>query len=308
MSGTTLRQLSRAALGARCAAGLSLQAGPFVLRIQGADPVLADCLHAYYPNYPLAAEGSFADAQLTLKPQAWVDRWRDRPRQICLEDGLAFTDFPLEALLANLEWSFNWCVATHANQYVMLHAAGVAKQGHAVLMPGVPGAGKSTLSAYLIHRGWRLLSDEFTLVRNQALDLHAFPRLIPLKNDAIDVIQNAVPQAQFGPRIPGTRKGTVAHLRPGDEHIQAMHEPARPRLVVFPTYERGSATTLTAVPAAECFTDLTQNCFNYALLGRQAFQMLGALTNHVEAFRMRYSELASAEDTLSTLLARVIEK
>ena len=70
----------------------------------------------------------------------------------------------------------------------------------------------------------------------------------------------------------------------------------------------GSATTLTAVPAAECFTDLTQNCFNYALLGRQAFQMLGALTNHVEAFRMRYSELASAEDTLSTLLARVIEK
>ena len=47
---------------------------------------------------------------------------------------------------------------------------------------------------------------------------------------------------------------------------------------------------------------------NYALLGRQAFQMLGALTNHVEAFRMRYSELDSAEDTLSTLLARVIEK
>lgn len=36
--------------------------------------------------------------------------------------------------------------------------------------------------------------------------------------------------------------------------------------------------------------------------------MLGALTNHVEAFRMRYSELASAEHTLSTLLARVIEK
>ena len=183
--------------------------------------------------------------------------------QICLEDGLAFTDFPLEALLANLEWRFNWCVATHASQYVMLHAAGVCRG---------PGAGKSTLSAYLIHRGWRrLLSDEFTLVRNDALDLHAFPRLIPLKNDAIDVIQSAVPQAQFGPRIPGTRRGTVAHLRPGDEHIQAMHEPARPHLVVFPTDERGSATTLTAVPPAECFTDLTNSCSNYALLERQAF-------------------------------------
>ncbi len=44
------------------------------------------------------------------------------------------------------------------------------------------------------------------------------------------------------------------------------------------------------------------------LLGRQAFQILGAHTNHVEAFRMRYRELDSAEDTLSTLLARVVEK
>lgn len=92
--------------------------------------------------------------------------------------------------------------------------------------------------------------------------LARFPAADSLKNDAIDVIQDAGPQAQLGPRIPGSRRGTVAHLRPGGEHIQAMHEPARPRLVVFPIYERGSATTLTAVPPAECFTDLTHNCFN----------------------------------------------
>ena len=63
-----------------------------------------------------------------------------------------------------LEWGLNWCVAGHAHQYLMLHAAALERNGRAVILPGDPGAGKSTLTAALMLSGWRLLSDEITLV------------------------------------------------------------------------------------------------------------------------------------------------
>jgi predicted ATPase len=46
----------------------------------------------------------------------------------------------------------------------MLHAAVVEKNGKALILPALPGSGKSTLSAALAMNGWRFLSDEFTMI------------------------------------------------------------------------------------------------------------------------------------------------
>lgn len=298
----SLRELPAAELGRRLAGGLKLRIGPFTVCIQGRDPLLADTLSRHYPDYPLAAADSFSDARLTLRDQTWWARLLGRPREICLEDEVPFTDFPANALLAHIEWSLNWCIATRANQYLMLHGGVVARDEGAMILPGVPGAGKSTLTAFLMHRGWRLFSDEFTLLKTGTLDLQPFPRLIPLKNDSIEVIQAAVPEAQFGPQIPGTRKGRVSHLRPGADHLRRMDEGARPKLVVFPGYQAGSTTALKEMASAEAFAELTNNAFNYVLLGRQAFEMVAELTDAVRCFRLTYSDLNDANLHLQDLL------
>lgn len=305
MSGT-LRQLSVPALRQHLSAGLKLRIGPFTVRIAGDDPLLVDCLHRHYPDYPLAPADSFTDAHIALRKQHWWSRLRRHPREICLDDGVTFTDFPANALLAHIEWSLNWCIATRANQYLMLHGAVVARAEGAMIMPGVPGAGKSTLTAYLIHRGWRLFSDEFTLFRNETLDLQAFPRLIPLKNDSIEVIQSAVPEAAFGPQIPETRKGRVSHLRPAASHLLNMDQAAQPRLVVFPSYRSSAATALTEMPKSEAFAELTNNAFNYVLLGRKAFEMVASLTDSVRCYRLVYSDLGDANHTLQALLMETV--
>lgn len=302
---TTLRQLSPADLDDRLVRGLRLHVGPFVVAIKGPDRQLSELLSAHYPDYPLAQDGDFADACLKVQKHSRWAQWRGLPRLICLEDGTPFARFPPDQLLAQLEWGMNWCIAMRGNEYLMLHGGVVAQGRMAMLLPGVPGAGKSTLTAYLIHRGWRLLSDEFVLVEENSLEVQPFPRLIPLKNESIDVLARAVPEASFGPRIPNTRKGLVAHMMPPAPHIRGMHERALPKLIVFPRFVAGSRTELTGMPTAEAFAELTNNAFNYTLLGAQGFDMMIRLTESATCCRLRYSDLADANERLTELIQSV---
>ncbi len=300
----TLHQLSLEVLAERLTAGLRFEVGPFVVCLASRDPALAACLAAYYPDYPLATPDRFADASITLREQGRWARWRGRPRVISLEDGTAFARFPAVELLAQLEWSMNWCIAMRANQFLMLHGGVVARDRDALIMPGAPRAGKSTLTAYLAHRGWRLFSDEFALLTQDTAMLRPFPRLIPLKNESIDVIARAVPEARFGPRIPNTRKGLVSHLCPGPEHLRRMHEGAHPRFIVFPRYVAGAAAELVPLPPAEAFAELTNNAFNYVLLGARAFELVADLAEQTRCYRLRYGNLAEANRRLTALFER----
>jgi len=76
-------------------------------------------------------------------------------------------------------------MALGQRRYLLLHASVVERDGRALLMTGISGAGKSTLAALLGARGWRLMGDEFALVDPKTGMIHAFPRLVSLKNDAI---------------------------------------------------------------------------------------------------------------------------
>lgn len=299
-----LSQLSESALKLRLKTGLRLQMGPFVASVHSELDELAETLKAYYPDYPLAPNDSWADTRVQVLHER---RWRpcSPPEgKILLEDGTSFADFPLDSVLPYLEWGINWSIAMHAHQYFMLHAGVVERDAVAVVLPGVPGSGKSTLSTYLMHAGWRLLSDEFTLLCGPELRIQPFPRLIPLKNESIAVIRALIPNVKMGPSFKGTRKGTVAHVCPPDTQIHAMTEFALPRLVVFPTFKPGSELVLTPVAKAECFVEITKNSFNYSVLGQSSFEMAANLTDATEAYRLEYGDLREAESTIAELHRR----
>jgi hypothetical protein len=74
----------------------------------------------------------------------------------------AFRPLPQgEQALPHFEWGVNWCFAQRFNQHVLLHAGALALGDRAVIMAAPPGAGKSTLTAAMMLRGFRMLSDEF---------------------------------------------------------------------------------------------------------------------------------------------------
>jgi len=264
---------------------------------------LAALLHAHYPNYPVLPAETFADARITVAHNPTLSRHWWSTRAIRTDEGQVFATFPKDAMLAQIEWTMNWSIANRSHHFLMLHAGVLAKPEGALILPAYPGAGKSTLCAYLMHRGWRILSDEFTLIKDGDLEIYPFPRLVPLKNLSIDVIRALVPEAHIGVPIEGTHKGTVAHLRPGDEHIAAMHRTSQPRLMIFPKYEAGAALDITPAPRAECFVEITRNAFNYVLRGEEGFRLAAALTNRVRPYRLVYSDLPTAARAIDALMS-----
>jgi HprK-related kinase A len=183
----------------------------------------------------------------------------------------------------------------------------VARPGSgALIMPGPPGAGKSTLCAYLAHHGWRHMADEFCLIRPGTRAVTPFPRLIPLKNESIDVIA-AVDGVRMGPRFPGTRKGTVAHVAPPDAHARCA-DAAMAGLVVLPVFTPDRAAEIHTLGRPELFVELSKNSFNYPVLGRSGFDTLADLVERVPAYRMRYDRLDTAANLLAELASRHLEQ
>jgi HprK-related kinase A len=200
-----------------------------------------------------------------------------------------------------LEWSMNWCISTQAHQFLLLHSAVIERHGLAVILPAPPGSGKSTLCAALIHRGWRLLSDELALISPLDRSIVPLARPVSLKNESMDVIRRFEPSAVLNRETLETTKGTVSHMLVPPWHLARINETARPGWVIFPKYVAGAAATLTPRPKADSMLDLARNAFNYALLGRIGFDTLADVISDSDCHEFSYSRLDEAVEVFDRL-------
>jgi HprK-related kinase A len=271
---------------------LALQIGPVGFRIGSAWRAPLDALARLYEGYP-TPEGGIADFTVRLEPEK---PWRRfiRP-SVAIRGDYVLPDaapLPLSLGLLAAEMGMNLQMALGQKNWLLLHAASVEKDGRAMILTGESGAGKSTLAALLGERGWRLMGDEFALLDLESGMLLPFPRAVSLKNGAITVMEGEAPASRFGPRLEGTPKGDIRHLRPNAEAIARMREGAMPALILFPRF--GSASAVRGVGQAEAFMRLTQASTNYVALGRGGFDALARLIGSVPSLAIDYPDTDTA--------------
>ena len=68
-------------------------------------------------------------------------------------------------------------VFERVENYLLVHAASVARHGRGIAVCGPSGFGKTTLALALCDRGWTVLSDEFAVLDRTTRTLLPFPRL-----------------------------------------------------------------------------------------------------------------------------------
>lgn len=301
-----LLQLPRPELRRQLAgAGIWLRTGPFSLRLRSRFPSVAEGLAELYGQFEVRnAHEAFADFHVSVNPPANLRRWL-HPQAAFSFDGMQpFKPLPRDQAFPMLEWGLNWCVSTQAHQYLIIHAAVVEKNGLAAILPAPPGSGKSTLAAGLVLSGWRLLSDELTLIDRRTGLIQPLPRPVSLKNKSIDVIRQFAPDVHINRASHDTVKGTVAHMRPPRDSVRRQHETARPGWVIFPKWEAGAAATLTPRSQAQTFMFLAQNAFNYSHLGADGFRVGTALIDQTDCYDFHYSALDEAIATFDRLAER----
>ncbi len=300
-----LLQLSPADLRRQLAdEGVWLRTGPFSLRVRSRLPRVAEGLADLYGQFEVrSARQAFADFHVELNAPSPLRRWFRPQVNFSFDGQLPFKPLPMDQAYPMLEWGLNWCVSTHAHQYLIIHSAVVEKNGRAAILPAPPGSGKSTLTAGLVLSGWRLLSDELALIDRKTGRLHPLPRPVSLKNQSIDVVRQFDSEAFINRPSYDTAKGTVAHMRPPKESVQRQHEAAQPGWVIFPQWEAGADTELTPRSKAETFMYLAQNAFNYSQLGADGFRIGTAMIEQTGCYDFRYSDLheaVAAFDRLAT--------
>jgi HprK-related kinase A len=230
-----------------------------------------------------------------------LPRWL-RPQAAFSFDGMQpFKPLPRDQAFSMLESGLNWCVSTQAHHYLVLHAAAVEKNGLAVILPAPPGSGKSTLTAGLVLSGWRLLSDELTLVDRKTGQIQPLPRPISLKNESINVIRQFSTDAYINRASRITTNSMVAHMRPPRESVRRQHETARPGWFVLPKWETDAATQFTPRSQAQALMQVTQAAFTHNDLGEEASRLVSARFDQIPCLDFRYSHLQEAVDAFDQL-------
>jgi len=265
-----------------------LQIAPFNVRIRSPFPAVKQHIDYFYSGFARCLSDAFIDFDIQILPGRGFRRWW-RPQGRFLLDGVeSFYPLPAEQAAPMLEWGLNWCVASRPLGYLVMHAAVLARDGFAVMLPGFPGAGKSTLCASLcLQDEWQLLSDELAILNPATGAMQPHPRPISLKNASLDIVRQ-FPGARLGPVYNDTRKGTISHVASPPAAVAAASTTSLVRWIVFPSFQVGAQADREAISRAEAFTLISEQSFNRERMGEAGFDALCTMLSGARCFKITY--------------------
>lgn len=213
-------------------------------------------------------------------------------------DGLRWDPGPDQTIVDQLIYLLLRATLDAEPDRLHLHAGLVARGGAGVVLAGVAGAGKSTLVAGLVGRGFDFLTDE-----RIALDTVGAPRGLPLPLSVVagsfDLLRHLDPRR--------TGRGAWSHrlwhvpasvVRPG-----CVVDEALPVAVAFVEYRRdGGPTTTGDLHAAEAARLLLADSPDAVRFGHGSVELTARLTASARCTRLRFSDVEEAITALETLV------
>lgn len=275
---------------------VNLHIFPFKISLSTTIPEVRLAVERLYSDYDfLPSHGAeFCDFHIRIQKPPGIRSCYKPQAEFLLDGKKPFKPLPLSQAYPFFEWGLNWCIASSCYTHLLIHAAVVERHGKSLILCGVPGAGKSTLCAALVSRGWRLLSDEMAMFELPSLKLLPIVRPVSLKNDSIHIIQDFANDVVMGKSYHDTAKGTVSHMKPPTSSVLAATVPSSPQWIVFPQYQAKAPTSLVACSKASMIPRLKKNSFNARVLGDVAHNALSDLVQRCLCFDFIYSNLNEA--------------
>ena len=147
-----------------------------------------------------------------------------------------------------------------------------------------------------------MFSDEFAVIDIASGFVSPLFRPASLKNNSINIIRSAFPNAMFSCVTKGTQKGDVAHVKTMNRlHFNSL-QPAKIAGVVTPKYRKNSEVEILSLNMTQALSILIRNSFNYSILGDIAFKKLCTIASDAEAYAITYSDFDDIESTLHKII------
>ncbi len=192
-----------------------------------------------------------------------------------------------------------------AKNHTTLHAGAVCGPEGAILLPAVSGAGKTTLTGFLVARGWRYCGDDVVglgrLGATGEIYLLPFPTALGIKDGSVEILRPFFPSLNdVSPVAYGAKS---VRFFACDDGRSAIDESWRKlRALVFPTFAAGANLHLEAISETDALRLILQSGWgNGVEFDRAGFELLVEAVNTLPRYRLEYSSLEAAASALEHL-------
>jgi hypothetical protein len=203
-----------------------------------------------------------------------------------------------EALVGTLVNHLNRQVATKT-EHVVIHAGGAECNGTAVVMPAHMEHGKSTLTTGLVRAGFRYVTDEAVAIRRDTHEIVPYPKPITLDQGSWQLFPELEPDEAFPSEA---YKASQWQVPPSAIRPDAVAPPCSARFIVFPEYDEEHTTELIPMSRAEGLVELAKNTFRFDDEGRATLDVLAAVMETAEAYRLPNGDLDQAVAAITALV------
>jgi hypothetical protein len=231
------------------------------------------------------------------------DDGSNRLRLHCAERLLYEGDAPAKAADLLLSQSC-YQLANHSQGGVLFHAGALALpgMGKGWLLPGGVGAGKTTLIAWLLTKGFGYLTDELAFVPDGAETMQTFARPLNLKRPARVVLRDHFDFERHAGCMLSTSAGDLI----SPEALQPARLAGAPNAtlvstIIFLRYQAGSDFVWRPLSKAQAGLALMQCLVNARNLPEHGFPQISRLAKTVPAYHMTYANFDQIEAQLDSL-------
>jgi hypothetical protein len=209
-------------------------------------------------------------------------------------DGIPIGRAPRLSEMAPIVKAALWQSAINAHDFLFyIHAGVVGTGASCVLLPAAAGSGKSSLTAALVHRGFRYFSDEVALIEPTTFHVSPMPLAMCIKSTGWDLM------ARYYPGI----LSLPVHVRSDEKVLRYIPPPADSKEqtptpvghVIFPRYEGAAPTRLERVKRSEALGRLMGECLALRQrLDQKNVRQLVRWISGIECYELTFSSLETA--------------
>lgn len=194
-----------------------------------------------------------------------------------------------------LAWAVNQgAIESGRQQNLLMHAAGVARDGLGVVLAAPMESGKTTTCTGLVRDGWSYLTDEAVAVDPATLRVRAFPKALTIDPGSQFLFPELRPEL---PSSSGQKWQVPPHsIRPG-----CVTTDVPVGLLLLPAYREGASTELQPLTPAQAVMELAQCTFFFIEQPERNLAALAQLARTAPCYRLVIGALDEAVTLVNEL-------
>lgn len=253
------------------------------------------CFRSTDPELGQFLDDLYEPCAVKMEPQTWYSIIQLAP------DSSEYTLFMDEERLLRLNrrswvvrqltWQINQEVIRRSSDHVLLHAAAAAHNGSAVLLPGAPEAGKTTLVAGLVRAGFDYLTDEAAAIDPRSLLVEPYAKPLSIDPGSWLVLAELAPG---GAESAAYLHEGQWHVNPGRIRPDAVSGRAPISMIAFPRFVAGAPARIERLRRSEALAKLLRHTFRFRDCPRRNFDVLARVVDQADCYELTSGDLHEA--------------